>query len=87
MRKVDEKLTDIELYCLAKTFQSVIFADKLFHGCTYCKYQKECMPDKKVHSNMIFDRVRKKLQHITAVDLSQLDHKDKFSDTNLVECF
>jgi len=80
-------LSDIETYCIAKIFQSVIFSDEfnnggtsLFYGCQFCKYQKECMPDGKTHSNMIFDRLRIKLGENAGVDLSCWSHQDKFKD-------
>lgn len=82
------KLTDIEIYCIAKLLQSALFSGhfteneetNIFYGCKHCKYQRECMPDKKPHSDMVIDRMRKKLQDITAVNLDYFVEKDKFID-------
>lgn len=84
-------LSDIEAYCLAKALQSVLFSDEfndgnsnLFYGCRFCKYQKECSSGEKLHSNMIFDRLRSKLGKAAGVDLSLWSHQEKFKD---LECY
>ncbi len=77
---------DIEIYCIAKTLQSAIFSDKfdgtsgIFYGCQYCKYREECMPNGVPHENMIHDKVRKKLQNLTDVDLDLFVIPNKFID-------
>ncbi len=76
-----------EIYCAAKILQSVIFSPDrtLFYGCQYCKHKEKCMPDKKPHPDMIFDRLRKDLQIITGVDLDMVDKVDKFQDNITTE--
>lgn len=81
----EKELTRQELYCMAKIFQSVLFSPDggMFYGCRFCKIVDECAPDKKPHDDMIFDRIRVKLQEITAVDLSPFSTSscdDKFLD-------
>lgn len=80
-------ITEKELYCAAKVLQSVIFSPQheLFYGCQCCKFQKECMPDKKPHPDMIFDKLRKDLQNITGVDLDIMAKTDKFRDNITTE--
>lgn len=62
------ELSDEDIYCTAKIFQSVIFANELFYGCSYCKHQNSCFSDNNVAKR--FDIIRKTLQDITGVDLS-----------------
>lgn len=78
--------SDMEIYCMAKILQSAIFADTsndasgIFYGCRYCKYKKECMPNGVPHNDMIIDKLRKKLQKHTDVDLDYFTKSNKFTD-------
>lgn len=65
------KLTQDELYCVAKTLQGQIFGDgSFYYGCRHCKIQKtKCAPDNKPRPDMYIDRVRDKLMEITGVEL------------------
>lgn len=75
-------LTHKELYCVAKVLQSVLFSDDkgLFHGCNFCKHQKECMPDGIPHPRMIFDKARISLAKTTAVNLNTMHKRNVFDD-------
>ena len=77
-----QQLSEAEIYCAAKILQSVIFSPghTLFYGCEYCRYRKECMPDKKPHPDMIFDKLRENLHAITGVDLELINSPFKFQD-------
>lgn len=78
---MEQSLSQMETYCIAKILQSAIFSpdNGLFYGCQFCKYQTECMPNGP-HPEMVFDRIRQKLQDITSVDLDMFFKPDKFTD-------
>ena len=75
-REVKE-LSDKDLHCCARIFQSIMFAPKKFdkngishdcnpfYACKYCKYVHSCM-----ENDVLFDGTRQRLQALTGVDLS-----------------
>lgn len=68
MNKKEKELSDQDLNCITRLLQSVLFADSLFYGCNYCKYRNECFNGNKPE-NMYIDKLRRKLQDITGLDL------------------
>ena len=82
-------LSDKDLHCCARIFQSIMFAPKEynedgisydcnpFYACDYCKYVYTC-----IGSEVLFDGTRERLQALTGVDLGgsydKNDPKKKF---------
>lgn len=64
-----EKLTKDELRCIARFYQSVIFKGQVFGCCRYCRLYSECTKD---INNMMFDKLRTKLEKLTGVYLGML---------------
>lgn len=61
------KLNDKDIDCIARIFQSLIFAQDEYYGCQFCKYFKECSKSfmtTEYHTNH-FDIVLNKLQKTT----------------------
>lgn len=61
------ELNDKDIDCIARIFQSLIFAHDEYYGCQFCKYFKECSESfmtTEYHTNY-FDIVLNKLQKIT----------------------
>ena len=67
----DKRLLDQDLHCITRILQSTLYADSIFYGCQYCKYNNDCFPNGTVKNhNMHFDEIRDKLQDITGIDTS-----------------
>ena len=65
-----EELTKDELCCIARFYQSVIFKGELFGYCKHCRLYSECAKD---INNMMFDKLRIKLEKITGVHLRMFE--------------
>ena len=67
-------LSDKDLHCCARIFQSIMFAPTKkfdvecgfdpFYACKYCKYAHSCM-----ENDVLFEGTRQKLQALIGVDL------------------
>lgn len=89
MEEIRKEYSDMEIYCIAKILQSAIFsyavngASGIFYGCRYCKYKNECMPEGVPHKDMMIDKLRRKLQKHTGVDLDCFTKSNKFTDISM----
>lgn len=61
------KISEKDLYCVAKLLQGSIFAKDRFRGCEFCKHS--CLQDgKNVNPLPNYDKIIFRLQDITGVD-------------------
>lgn len=72
-----KEMSDQDLHCVTRLLQSALFADSIFYGCQYCKYYNNCFPDGAIKNHdMHYDKIMKKLQDITGIDVSPCCNPD-----------
>ena len=75
------KLTEKDIYCIARVLQGCIYKDRMFACCEkYCRYVKDCTDAIQQGHNLYFNTVaRRHLEEVSGVYLGPLNDEQLIS--------